>query len=100
MIRELVTNDHLPDYHVGYDEVADMVIFTNRGTMSPAPPGLALVANLRADTYDEARAAAPGWDVYYLEKEWRDWIVEPPRDADAAFVGFCRKWFEKRGHPA
>ena len=37
--------------------------------------------------------------VYYLEREWRDWVVEPPRDADSAFVGFCRKWFEKRGNP-
>jgi hypothetical protein len=34
-----------------------------------------------------------------LESEWREWIVEPPRDADAAFIGFCRKWFEKRGRP-
>ena len=59
----------------------------------------ALVAPLHAETYDAARAAAPGWDVYYLEREWREWIVEPPRDADAAFVGFCRKWFEKRGSP-
>ena len=99
MIRELVTNDHLPDYHVAYDETADMVIFTNRGTMSPAPPGLTLVSPLHAETYESARAAAPGWDVYYLEREWREWIVEPPRDADAAFVGFCRKWFEKRGSP-
>ncbi|SNT76843.1 hypothetical protein SAMN05444959_1321, partial [Paracoccus seriniphilus] len=40
-----------------------------------------------------------GWDVHYLEREWRDWIFEPPRDADGAFVGFCRKWFEKRGRP-
>lgn len=37
------------------------------------------------------------WDVRCLEGEWREWIVEPPRDVDAAFIGFCRKWFDKRG---
>lgn len=34
-----------------------------------------------------------------LEAEWLDWIVEPPRNANAAFIGFFRNWFEKRGRP-
>ena len=77
-----------------------MVTFTNRGTMtdkalpSPAPE---TVPALKLDTYERARNAAPSWDVYYLEREWRGWITEPPRNADAAFVGFCRKWFERNG---
>ena len=29
--------------------------------------------------------AAPGWDVRHLEREWRDWVTEPPRDPEAAF---------------
>jgi hypothetical protein len=32
-----------------------------------------------------------------LEQEWREWTMEAPRNADAAFVGFCLKVFEKRG---
>lgn len=99
MIRELARHNHLPDYQVSYNEGADMVVFVNRGTMSPAPLAEGRVASLRADTYHRARQAAPGWDIYRLEAEWRDWIIEAPRNADAAFVGFCRKWFEKRGHP-
>ena len=99
MIRLLAANDHLPDYQVDYDEETDVVIFTNRGTMAPALPGGSYVPPLKAETYALARDVAPGWDVYHLEREWRDWIVEAPRDADAAFVGFCRKWFEKRGQP-
>ena len=99
MIRLLAANDHLPDYQVDYDEETDVVIFTNRGTMAPALPGGSHVPPLKAETYALARDVAPGWDVYHLEREWRDWIVEAPRDADAAFVGFCRKWFEKRGQP-
>lgn len=100
MIRQLVEHDHLPDYHVSFDDDDDMVVFTNRGTMAPALLPDSHVPSLRPETYELAREAAPGWDVRHLEVEWRDWIVEAPRDADAAFVGFCRKWFDRRGHPS
>lgn len=99
MLKLLARHDHLPGYHVVYDPEADMVIFSNRGTMTPAPLLDGSIRALKPDTYDRARAGAPGWDVHYLEREWRDWIVEPPRDADKAFVGFCTKWFDKRGRP-
>jgi plasmid replication initiation protein len=99
MIKQLAVHDHLPDYQVFFDEVADMVVFTNRGTMTPPSLIEGRIPSLKSETYDRARQAAPGWDVRHLESEWRDWIVEAPRDVDAAFVGFCRKWFEKRGRP-
>ena len=54
---------------------------------------------LTAKTYALARQEAPEWDVYYLEEQWRMWITEPPRNADKAFLGFCRKWLERRGRP-
>ena len=99
MIRQLAEHDHLPDYHVTFEDEADMVVFTNRGTMSPAQLVEGSIPPLQSDTYEEARHAAPGWDVRFLEREWRDWCVEPPRNADRAFIWFCRKWFEKRGRP-
>lgn len=99
MIKQLVHHDHLPDYNVSFDETGNMIIFTNRGTMVPTSIIEGRVPPLKPDSYERGRQAAPGWDVHYLEREWRDWIIEPPRDADAAFVGFCRKWFEKRGRP-
>ena len=99
MIRQLAEHDHLPDYHVTFEDEADMVVFTNRGTMSPAQLVEGSIPPLQSETYEEARHAAPGWDVRFLEREWRDWCVEPPRNADRAFIGFCRKWFEKRGRP-
>ena len=99
MIRQLVEHDHLPDYHVTFEDEADMVVFTNRGTMSPTSIVEGSIPPLQSDTYEEARHAAPGWDVRFLEQEWRSWCVEPPRNADRALVGFCRKWFEKRGRP-
>ncbi|WP_156801074.1 transposase [Oceaniovalibus guishaninsula] len=55
--------------------------------------------DLESETYELAGAVAPGWDIRRLEQEWRNWMMEPSRDPDRAFAGFCRKWFEKRGRP-
>ena len=101
-VRHLVDHDHLPDYNVRFDEASDNVTFTNRGTLlasdivdaEPLPR-----VRLSSDVYARAKEAAPGWDVYVLEQEWRGWMTEAPRNPDAAFVGFCRKWFERRGRP-
>ena len=49
--------------------------------------------HLRNSTYEMARKAAPGWDVYELERQWREWIEKKgiPQKPDAAFLAFCRK---------
>ena len=49
---------------------------------------------LKAETYEKARDAAPGYDIYYLEGIWKDWNKSKgfvPDNPDAAFLGFCRK---------
>jgi len=48
---------------------------------------------LKIQTYEMARKAAPGWDVYELERQWREWIEKKglPQKSDAAFIAFCRK---------
>ncbi len=97
--KEDAWHAHLPDYSIILDE-DDMVIFRNRGTMSSLPAiDDSTSIRLSEAAFEQARQAAPGWDVYFLEQEWRGWMSESPRDANAAFVGFCRKWFEKRGTP-
>ncbi len=96
MVKYLVKYNHLPDYHVVFDSESDMVIFRNRGTLLPVEtPDFA--EPLKPETYERARQAAPGWDVYEIEREWRDWMSEPPQYPDAAFVRFCEKWFARRG---
>lgn len=101
VLRGVVESSHLPDYRVALDEERDVVVFRSRGTVKGKSPEKSEVSGacgpLRAETYEAARAAAPSWDVYYLESEWRDWMTEPPRDPDRAFIGFCRKWYERRG---
>lgn len=101
-VKELARNDHLPDYRFAYDEDRDMVIFRSRGTIVQAnQTKLPTLALLGPNAYEDARHAAPGWDVYRLEEEWRGWMaqceMEAPKHPEKAFVGFCRSWFEKRG---
>lgn len=104
IVAEDAVHQHIPDYAVTLDDV-DMVTFRNRGTIEPTIgqldllPAKTFAGHLESSTFEAARLLAPGWDVYHLEREWRDWITELPRNADAAFLGFCRKWFERRGRP-
>ena len=54
--------------------------------------------NLKTETYEKAKQAARGYDVYFLHAEWQEWINKKgvhPKDPDAAFIGFCRKKAEK-----
>lgn len=95
---------HMPDYALRLDGL--QVVFVNKGTMHPKEDALPHDAGPLLSTlaYEEARSAAPGWDVYFLEHEWRGWMrdggLDSPKSSDKAFIGFCRKWFEKRGRPA
>jgi plasmid replication initiation protein len=104
LIGKIVEQDrrhsHIPDYSVEFDG-EDMLLFRNRGTVRQGEKNASTSVGfaVRIDAYEQAKLAAPGWDIYQLEQEWRNWITEPPRDADAAFVGFCRKWYERRGGP-
>ncbi len=114
MVKEIVERDHqyhhMPDYALTYQESdakdrSDIVIYRNRGSMpmvaakEKAVETGALIGALDPEAYHDARMVAPGWDVYELEREWREWITEPPRNPTAAFIGFCKKWAERRGRP-
>lgn len=98
---------HMPDYGVQLLD-DDMVEFTRRRgdleverpieVVNESPP-----IRLKPETYDQVREAAPGWDKYHLEEQWRCWMadggLDAPRDPDKAFIGFCRKFFERNGRP-
>lgn len=99
MMRFLAEHDHLPDYHVAFDAESDLVTFHGRGTILQEEHPVD-VPPLKAETYERARQAAPGWDIYEIEQEWRDWMSEPPQHPDAAFIRFCEKWHARRGRPS
>ena len=102
MVRHLAEHNHLPDYSVSFDAESDVVTFRNRGSMSPSMPAANWEVALDGDVYHDARLAAPGWDIHYLEREWRKWLGEneiEPKNPARHFVRFCQSWQERRGSP-
>lgn len=95
-LLEITATDHLPDYSVNLKN--DLVTFTNRRRAVPAGRQTRLPL-LMTETYEKAKHAAPGWDIYFLEREWREWGVrkEPPHNPDAAFIAFCKQKFRRQG---
>jgi Replication initiator protein A len=97
--RENAAYNHMPDYSV--EQVGENVVFKNRRTVKGAAAAVTAdeFPRLQAETYEKARGAAPGYDVYALEIEWRNfWLMSGKpefRSADAAFIGFCRKRSEQ-----
>ncbi len=97
--EEDLQHAHMPDYEIRFNSEADMLMVRSRGTVTPEVTESAAIPALDPDVYELARQAAPGWDVRFIESEWRAWATETPRNAEMAFIGFCRKWFELRGRP-
>ena len=55
---------------------------------------------LQTETYEKAKRAALGLDVYSLEQDWREWIAKTgklPEKPDGAFIGFCKRKAKQHG---
>ncbi|MEL7114013.1 MAG: replication initiator protein A [Pseudomonadota bacterium] len=88
MVREIIRADSLPDYTL--TEAPGDIIEVTRKQSEVIEPGAGLA--LKPETLEAARAAAPGWDIYALEAEWQAFAAKsPPRDPDAAFLGWVKK---------
>lgn len=101
VIDEDIKHAHMPDYAIRFSDDERLVIFTSRGT-APAPAQDVFEGTIDPNAYDDARSVAPGWDVRYLEHEWRRWCAAEeiePKNASRHYVKFCLSWFEKRGRP-
>ena len=96
MIRDIAAEDCLPDYHLRF-EPGDLLRVSARDRLVEADGGS--FPALPPETYAAARAAAPGYDPYWLEAEWRaHWVATGRprlRSADAAFVAFARARAER-----
>ncbi len=99
MVREIVdTNaetNHFPDYNIRME--GDYLIFELRGGSALAKPiGIpdGSRPKLKSDTYEKARKAAPGLDVYALEADWISFWESSGRPKlktpDGAFVSYCK----------
>lgn len=88
---------YFPDYRVTFDEATDQVVFHNREAWWENTPKLPenseTLPPLPPRAFEDAKAAAPGYDVYSLEQQWREWWETSGRprldNPMAAFVGFC-----------
>ncbi|MEL7381877.1 MAG: replication initiator protein A [Pseudomonadota bacterium] len=94
-VKEIAQDGHVPEYDIAID--GSNVVFTAKGKGFrkrqteldfglPHSPSPALL--------EKARKIAPGWDIYALFNEWREFAGkrdEAPRNTDAAFLGFCKK---------
>lgn len=99
LLNGISETDHIPDYSLNID--GDFVIFKNKGTMLPEEKP-AFSGALPLAAYEAGRSAAPGWDIYQLEQEWRNWIADGKmsvKNPARHFEKFCVSWFKKRGKP-
>ena len=101
LCEEDARHHHMPDYAVWFDGAN--VRFTNRSTMRLLPAPDTAYPRLDPETYHDARIVAPGYDVYYLEEQWRAFWVESGKpeliNPDAAFIGFCKARHSKQPCP-
>ena len=100
MVRELAEADHLPDYLIALED--NMVIFRNRASVKPVAAERRYPV-LDPEAYLHAKQVAPGYDVYFLEQEWRDWWVKSGMPElgfpGKAFVGFCKQRHLRNPNP-
>lgn len=56
---------------------------------------------LPTTAYEQARKVAAGWDIYELERQWREWMHDKPKPDNIAgsFVGFCKAKAKRQGRP-
>ena len=61
--------------------------------------GLLALAEVAAQ-FGDVRIVAPGYDPYFLEREWQEMWIDSgcPKlhDPNAAFLAFCRRRAEKK----
>ena len=91
---------HMPDYAIALGE-DDIVTFVNRGSVAArALPGAETPGQrmrpLDTDVFPAARYLVPGFDVYVVEREFREWIKTVPKDPEKAFLAFCQKYASLR----
>ncbi len=73
-----------------------------KAVTSNRPAGSLLdTLHLSTTDYERAHKVAPGWDIYSLESEWREWIATKgkPEKPGPAFIAFCRQKYKRKGKP-
>lgn len=86
-LRQIIADDHTPFYKMELD-ARDMVTFRPRKTERIASKGIVIPS--WAEERAREIAHTKGWDYHALEREWLA-FANNPKDAGAAFIGFCKQ---------
>jgi len=81
--------------------LADEKVLKPQAVEQPKAADNSSTLQLPTSAYEQAKKVAPGLDVYYLETEWRNWLINKPRPNNPAgsFIGFCRSKYQGKGRP-
>lgn len=93
-IRQIIEGDHLPFYTLELT-TDDLVIFRPR--KKPLANQTSIILPDWAEEAARKTATEKGWDYYALRAKWMGFAYEetvkgnPPKNAGAAFVAYCKK---------
>lgn len=89
-MREIIAEDHTPDIRFELDET-DLVTVRPRKSKTTFTPSITLPDWAEEKAREILRAK--GWDYYAARDEWLNFAKsgEAPKNAGAAFVGWCKK---------
>jgi plasmid replication initiation protein len=87
-IRQIIAEDVTPFYRLslGADDI--VMVKPRKAARKQISHGITIPA--WAEEKAREIAQAKGWDYYQLEREWQE-FADNPKDAGAAFVGFCKR---------
>jgi hypothetical protein len=103
IIDDNTTHKHIPDYTFKLDR--DLIQIRPRGnfteiyTEAETPDAVDKI-KLKGSTMEVARKFNGGYDIYFLEDEWRSMLQVKkalPDNADGSFIGYVKWYVQKNG---
>lgn len=98
-------HEHIPDYTF---ELIDETVyiwpraeFQKRFSGDKKNKSSGLPFHLKPETFVTAQRFSQGWDVYFIESEWRKMLKKKdiePDTADGSFIGYV-KWYASKAGP-
>lgn len=80
-------------------EVAPPPALPSPVSSAPVKPSVTAATLVSIEALEQVPGIAPGWDKYWLEARYREFVLgknEMPRNADAAFLGWVRKFTKSK----